>query len=191
MNIELLDEKRVLIDLCLEDMQLLSIEYNRLDTKSSYNRKIINSLISIAKIKTGFHNSGRSSVYVEAMPYDGGCFILITLNEKNKKKRKYKVMKKLFRSMFVFDSCEDMLCAIEKLHNIENLSYKSSLIYYKNNYFLLLSSQKPIKTDVVFTVNEYSNRRFSNKIQMSHILEHGKIIAFDNAVEKIGVALCK
>jgi len=53
MNIEKLDEKRVLFDLCLEDMKLLSIEYNSLNAKSSYNRKIINSLIDIAKIKTG------------------------------------------------------------------------------------------------------------------------------------------
>lgn len=191
MNIELIDEKRVLIDLCLEDMQLLSIEYNSLDTKSSYNRKIINSLISIAKIKTGFRYPGKSSVYVEAMPYDGGCFILITLNEKKQKRRKYKIMKKWFRSMFIFECCEDMLCAIERLYNIKQSSYNSSLIYYKKNYCLLLMSQKPIKADVILTVNEYSSKRCSSKIQMSHILEHGTTIACNNAVEKIGVALCK
>ncbi len=33
MNIEKLDEKRVLFDLCLEDMKLLSIEYNSLNAK--------------------------------------------------------------------------------------------------------------------------------------------------------------
>ena len=81
MNIELLDEKRVLIDLCVEDMQLLSLEYKNLSMKSASNRKIINNLVRIAKIKTGFHTEEGATVFVEAMPYEGGCFILITLKE--------------------------------------------------------------------------------------------------------------
>lgn len=67
-------------------MKLLSIEYNSLNAKSPYNRKIINSLIDIAKIKTGTLHTRYSGIFVEAMPYDGGCFILITLN-KNKNRK--------------------------------------------------------------------------------------------------------
>ena len=172
MNIEKLDEKRVLFDLCLEDMKLLSIEYNSLNAKSSYNR-----------------NSG---IFVEAMPYDGGCFILITINKNKSRKRKYKVVKKEFRCVFSFDNCESMLCAIEKLHRTKPRSgCISKLIYCSGCYHLLLSSLRPVSTAMSHIISEYSGKRNTNKILISYILEHGKTLEENNAIEKIGTALCK
>lgn len=192
MNIEKLDEKRVLFDLCLEDMKLLSIEYNSLNAKSPYNRKIINSLIDIAKIKTGTLHTRYSGIFVEAMPYDGGCFILITLNKNKNRKKKYKVVKKEFRCVFSFDSCENMLCAIEKLHKAKHRSSCiSKLIYCNDCYHLLLSSLRPINTGMSHIISEYSRKRSTNKIFISYILEHGKTLEKNNAIEKIGTALCK
>lgn len=192
MNIEKLDEKRVLFDLCLEDMKLLSIEYNSLNAKSSYNRKIINSLIDIAKIKTGTLHTRYSGIFVEAMPYDGGCFILITINKNKSRKRKYKVVKKEFRCVFSFDSCESMLCAIEKLHKTKpRSSCISKLIYCSGCYHLLLSSLRPVSTAMSHIISEYSGKRSTDKIFISYILEHGKTLEENNAIEKIGTALCK
>ena len=40
-------------------------------------------------------------------------------------------------------------------------------------------------------ISEYSGKRSTNKILISYILEHGKTLEENNAIEKIGTALCK
>lgn len=191
MNIELLDEKRVLIDLCVEDMQMLSLEYKALSMQSPNNRKIIKNLVQIAKIKTGFHTDEGSVVFVEAMPYDGGCFILITLKENELKGKRFRVLKKPYKKIFCFDSCENMLCAIEKLYLNNLKNYKSILIFYKDSYYLLISSKNNVKSAVNIVVSEFSNHSSSNIIYITHIIEHGKVLSENNAIETIGKAMNK
>lgn len=189
MNIELLDEKRVLIDLCVEDMQLLSLEYKTLSMQSANNRKIINNLVRIAKIKTGFCIEENATVFVETMPYNGGCFILITLNS-NKSKR-YRVVRKRYRKMFLFDDCETMLSAIEKIYPKHTKCCESTLAVKDNIYYLLISSKNKLNNHKEVILSEFSRARVKSSIEIAHILEHSKIIAENNAIEKIGSALCK
>ncbi len=192
MNIELLDEKRVLIDLCVEDMQLLSLEYKNLSMQSTVNRKIINNLVRIAKIKTGFQTNESTTVFVEAMPYQGGCFILITLKESSRVKgKKYKVVRKLHKKVFIFNSCEEMLSAIEKLYPYKEHISKSTLAFKDNIYYLLVTTPNKAITIAEIILSEFSTSRISGGIQIAHILEHSNIIAENNAIEKIGSALCK
>lgn len=191
MNIELLDEKRVLIDLCVEDMQMLSLEYKALSMQSPNNRKVIKNLVQIAKIKTGFHTDESSIVFVEAMPYDGGCFILITLKENELKGRRFRVLKKSYKKIFCFNSCENMLSAIEKLYLNSVKNYRSILIFYKDSYYLLISSKHNVKSVINIIASEFSNHSSSNAIYISHIMEHGNILAENNAVEELGKAITK
>lgn len=192
MNIELLDEKRVLIDLCVEDMQLLSLEYKNLSMQSPVNRKVINNLVRIAKIKTGFQTTQSSTVFVEAMPYQGGCFILITLKDGSKaQSKKYKVIRKLHKRVFIFKSCEEMLSAVEKLYPYKDEISKSTLSFKNNIYYLLVSIPNNAITMAEIILSEFSTGGISGGIQIAHILEHSSIIAENNAIEKIGSALCK
>lgn len=191
MNIELLDEKRVLIDLCVEDMQMLSLEYKALNMQSPNNRKVIKNLVQIAKIKTGFQTDEGSVVFVEAMPYDGGCFILITLKGNEIKGRKFRVLKRPYIKIFRFDSCENMLCAIEKLYLNNFKNYKSILIFYKDSYYLLIYSKNNVKSAVNIIANEFSNHSSSNIIYIAHIIEHGKVLSENNAIETIGKAMSR
>lgn len=160
--------------------------------KSASNRRIINNLVRIAKIKTGFHTEEGATVFVEAMPYEGGCFILITLKEESKSKNKrYRVIRKKYRKMFIFDNCESMLCAIEKIYPNHTNSYKSTLAIKDNIYYLLILSNNKmnIKEEIIFS--EFSKAIVRANIEIAHILEHSKIISENNAIEKIGSALCK
>ena len=189
MNIELLDEKRVLIDLCVEDMQLLSLEYKSLSMQSVNNRKIINNLVRIAKIKTGFCIEESATVFVEAMPYNGGCFILITLN--SDKGKKYRVVRKRYKKMFLFDNCEAMLSAIEKIYPSYAKCCESTLAVKDNIYYLLISSKNKLNNHQEVILSEFSKARIKSSIHIAHILEHSKAIAENNAIEKIGSVLCK
>lgn len=189
MNIELLDEKRVLIDLCVEDMQLLSLEYKNLSMQSADSRKVINNLVRIAKVKTGFHTEESATVFVEAMPYEGGCFILITLKEDYKNK-KYKILRKKYKRMFIFDDCEDMLSAVEKIYPYHAKMCSSTLAFCNNIYYLLISTKNNINTTEEVILSEFSNGKVLSNIEITHILEHSQIICKNNAIEKIGSALC-
>lgn len=192
MNIELLDEKRVLIDLCVEDMQLLSLEYKNLSMKSLNNRKVINNLVRIAKVKTGFHTGESTTVFVEAMPYEGGCFILITLKEdSDSKNKRYRVIRRKYRRMFIFDDCEAMLSAIEKIYPNHTNSCKSTLAIKDNIYYLLIFANNKINTTEEIIFSEFSKAKVQGNIEIAHILEHSRIISENNAIEKIGSALCK
>lgn len=193
MNIELLDEKRVLIDLCVEDMQLLSLEYKNLSMQSADNRKVINNLVRIAKIKTGFHTEETATVFVEAMPYEGGCFILITLKEEEdyrNKNKKYRVVRKLYKRMFIFDDCEAMLSAIEKIYPHHAKFCKSTLAFCDNIYYLLVSTKNNVNTTEEVILSEFSKGKILSNIEIAHILEHSQIICENNTIEKIGNALC-
>ncbi|MEE0061322.1 MAG: adaptor protein MecA [Acutalibacteraceae bacterium] len=192
MNIELLDEKRVLIDLCVDDMQLLSLEYKNLSMQSPVNRKIINNLVRIAKLKTGFQTSKSSTVFVEAMPYQGGCFILITLKDSSKANgKKYRVIRKLHKRVFMFNRCEEMLSAVEKLYPYKEQIVKSTLAFKDNIYYLLVHTPNNAITIAEIILSEFSSGGISGGIKIAHILEHSNIIAENNAIEKIGSALCK
>lgn len=191
MNIELLDEKRVLIDLCVEDMQLLSLEYKNLSMQSLSNRKVINNLVRIAKIKTGFHTEESTTVLVEAMPYEGGCFILITLKENySSKNKKYRVVRKMYRRMFIFDDCESMLSAVEKIYPYHTKVSKSTLVVCDKKYYLIISTQNNVNTTEEVILSEFSKRKAVGNIEIALILEHSQIICENNAIEKIGKALC-
>lgn len=190
MNIELIDKKRVLFDLCNDDMKLLSIEYNEFNLKSPENVWIIKNLINIAKERTGFYAPKNSSLLVEAMPYDGGCFILITIKGKHIRGKKFKVLRKPFKIMFSFKNCENMLCAIEKVYRYSPSNYGSSIILYKDCYHILITSNSKISNNIISILYEYSENSFSNSIKIAHIIELGKTILKDNAIKIAGGAIC-
>lgn len=190
MNIELIDKKRVLFDLCNDDMKLLSIKYKEFNLKSSENVWIIKNLINIARERTGFYAPKNSSLFVEAMPYDGGCFILITIKGKKLNGKKFKVLKKPFKIMFSFKNCENMLCAIERVYRDSPSNFKSSIVLYEDCYYLLITSNTKVRNTAITTFREYSENSFSNSLKIAHIIEFGKTILKDNAIKIAGGAMC-
>ncbi len=188
MNIELLDNKRVLIDLCTEDMQILSLKASPYTLCSPINRNILKSLIRIAQKKIGINTDDTSSVYVETMPYDGGCFILITV-KKYHVAQKYKVLHKPYKCLFLFNSCEDMLTAVKQLYIDPNKNYSATLILYKQQYYLLVYTTEKISTGVTVILNEYCKDSTNSRDSMEHILSNGKIICYKNTIKKIGSVL--
>lgn len=191
MNIELIDTNKVLFDLCQEDMQLLSIEYTTLNLKSQESIYIIRKLIKIASNQIGFSAPNHSTAFVEAMPYDGGCFILITLNKENFRGKKFRIIKRTFSRAFIFSSCENMLCAIEKLREMDTSNYLSTMVFHNNFYYLIITSSKKIRPSIYAVLTEYSQSNFIKPTEIAHILEFGNVIISNNAIEKVGGAMCR
>ena len=192
MNIELIDEHRVLIDLCSDDMERLEIKYNTFRADNEEGRAALSRLIYIARQQTGFKITSRPVFLIEAIPYSGGCFILITIKEKRFGGKKFRVLQKNhFRKIFSFESCEDILSALEKLYACRPIKYSSSIILYNGTYFLLITNGTKISAYIRVTAEEYALNSTSDRIIIAHITEHGKYVAKDNAVETAGAALCR
>lgn len=188
MNIELLDNKRVLIDLCTEDMNILSLKPHPYNLCSNINKNILKSLIRIAQKKIGLSTDDIEQVYIETMPYNGGCFILITVN-KHPVLEKYKVLYKPYKAMFLFSNSENMLGAIEQLYRIFENNYFSTLIVYNQKYYLLIYTKENLSTANTVILNEYCCNYTCCRDSINYIKEQGKIICPKNAVKKIGSAL--
>ncbi len=187
MNIELIDENKVLIDLCDDDMQRLCIEYATLQERK--NITVIKTLIEIAKIKTGLITNAHTKIIVDTMPYDGGCFILVTLKQPNfLSGKKFRIIKKSFERIFVFDSTDDMIRATEKLCRCHCRHYKSSLFLYQGNYCLLIEAVAGMEKSSVHLLGEYACQSYANSVKIAHIKEHATTVITQNAVETIGKA---
>lgn len=188
MNIEQLDNKRVLIDLCTKDMQILSLKPSLHAIYSPVNKNILKSLIRIAQKKIGITIDDTASAYVETMPYDGGCFILITLSNHYIAQR-YKVIHKPYKCMFLFDCCEDMLMAVKQLYINKDRGYNATLLLYKHQYYLLVYTKEKISKAVTIILSEYSNSYTNSRDSIKHITTNGKIICNKNTIKKIGSVL--
>ena len=189
MNIELIDKNKVLIDLCEEDMQHLSLSSSALIPDTEKDRYMLNALIEIAKIKTGMISCTISRTSIDAMPYDGGCFLLITIIPTNRLSgKRFKVVKKSLMRIFLFSDAEDMLSAIEKIHRLYGSPYHSTLILYQQKYVLLIGSASGMAKSILHILKEYALYTCSDNVKITHIREHGKILIGENAVEKTAAA---
>ncbi len=185
MNIELIDENKVLIDLCDDDMERLCIEYATLDSRK--NTPVIKTLIEIAKAKAGLTTYPHTKILVDTMPYDGGCFILITLQHPPLLNgKKFRILKKSFARIFVFANSNDMIQAMEKIFCYGHLHCQSYLYLYREHYYLLIESLSGIEKVTIHLLNEYACRNFSQTIKIAHVKEHGTIIVAKNAIEILG-----
>ena len=67
MNIELIDEHRVLIDLCSDDMERLEIKYNTFRADNEEGRAALSRLIYIARQQTGFKITSERYSHLKAV----------------------------------------------------------------------------------------------------------------------------
>ena len=185
MNIERIDKNKVLIDLCDKEMERLSIEYSTLHIPQ--NKPVIKAFIELAKAKTGINTYPHSKIRIEAMPYEGGCFLLITLKYPNLfVGKKFRIVRKVFERIFLFGTSNDMIQAIQKLYGDGNFRYQSRLILYREHYCLLIESCVGIDKKSVHILEEYACQIYTQTIRIAHIKEHGTTIVLQNAVEIIG-----
>src|SRR5574344_1355283 len=90
MTIQQLDDTRVIIVLCKEDMETLSLKYSTLSFKDAHSRTVIKQLVSVAGHRAGFTLSNHS-VAIEALPYNTGCLLVVTLLPKSRNPKRYRI----------------------------------------------------------------------------------------------------
>lgn len=187
MTIEQLDTSKVLISLGSEDMRDYELRFNDMSFCDEHSRRVLLRLLKLACMKTGVPYSSKT-VLMEALPHSSGCLLLVTLMEKSTRKT-YKVKRIKEHPCYVFLSAEDLLSAVESLHQRALNLHKNSLWLCGGKYYLVFDY--PVVNCLARGVLcEYSREIHSSAVALSRIRESGKLLCSDNAVEIIANKLC-
>lgn len=186
MILEKIDETRLLIGLTGEDMELLDLTFNELNWKDEYSREVIWKLLSRARKEIGFSVDDKQ-LMIEAIPQTDGCFVIITLLSKlNGNRRIFKIKESKKPFVFSFKSSENLIRAIERLYDKESKFIRSTVLEYNEKYYIIIYVQGPMATKLQAIVSEYGELVGKDRVVAAQINEQGRLIAKNNAIEKIG-----
>lgn len=188
MNIEQIDNSRIIISLCSKDMENFSVKFENLSLSDLQSRKVLKEILYYASSKTGISFKNKK-IFIEAMQYENGCILLITLSDKNKKRKTYRIKKYKDFYIFIFDSVDSFLDCIKAIYNIHGNRYFSYAFVSNNIYHLVIQSTSILKSNYIKTISEFSTEIKRGKIYFEMLKEHAKTIASRNAVETIGKRL--
>ncbi|MDP4120894.1 MAG: adaptor protein MecA [Bacillota bacterium] len=190
MTIERIDEKRLLIALCDEDMRAFSLEFSTMGFNDPDSRKVLRRLLLLAGARTGVSVSNKS-LLVEALPHQNGCLLLVTLNEKSDIRKIYKIKKHIDTSVFVFSSLDNFLDANRHLYELGYVFIDSSAYEYMEKYYLLIKPQGVLQHKAENVLKEYGANVKENQMFFARLKEYGHTIALHGAIWQIGSAMCK
>ncbi len=193
MKVEKVNDNKVKIILSFEELEMRNITINDIEKNNSAARNLFTSLIEENNLDEDF-GCEDVQLFIEASSDNTNTFILtitktdylpdISDYSKNENKMLYRVDSRLFE----FNSLDTILdfCKIAK---DENLFFgKNSLYKYEDKYFILFSdnaikNKKFIKTFVM--ISEYTSRYFSYDLYYKTLIEKGKIIVANRALQKL------
>lgn len=190
MTIEQIDETRVLIALGQEDMTLLSLEYETMSFKNPDSKKVLKKLITLAKSKFGYTYT-ENSITIEALRYDTGCLLVLTLVPKGQSPKRYRIKKKSPEVLYTLQDSECLLELSSQLYRSGFLLTGSSVIEKDNIYFLKIKQGQIVPEKALRILQEYSLEKTTDKTQIARICENGQIIAEKHPILHIGSAMCK
>lgn len=181
MTIEQLDSHKMLIVLCRKDMQNFALEYNTLSFDNPHSKKILRRLLTLACNRTEAVTTDKKMI-VEALPYDDGCLILVTIKDKIKRKI-YKVKKKKYTLCFSFENTENLF-SFASSFKADLCVPDNSLYYYNKNFFVILENIENYK-NFVPKGKEFCREYKKDRLFCAKIMECGKKILEKEAIEKL------
>lgn len=187
LNISKIDDIRLLISLANEDMQAFDLRFDQFLWSDRKSRNIIRELLEIAEEKTGFSVENKR-LMIEAVPINDGCAILFTLLSDKLKlaRKKFRVKNKHEPLIYEFNSAGDLLDAISKLIPLNTNIRLSTVIEFQKKYYLIMYTNGGITSAVSVILSEYGKWKGAGKINESKLMEYGKIVSKEYAIEQIG-----
>lgn len=187
MTIEQLDESKVLISLCTEDMEDFKLRFSDMSFCSEHSKRILLRLLQLACTKAGV-SFERKTVLMEALPHNSGCLLLLTMMDK-KSRKTYRVKKIKEYPCFVFENSENLLSAAECIQTRSVSLRSNSLWLIKGKYYLMFDCPF-VQKDVCALLREYAAKINYTFVGISRIKETGKLLCSGDALgiiaEKLG-----
>ena len=198
MILELVDESRLLIILSPEDMEDYQLTFDSLDWRDGHSRTVIREFLQMACHQKGFC-PGDSRLLIEAVPDEEGCVLLVTMLPEEKSKRKRYWIKEnhpvLTPFVFRFDHAENLLAAVDRVYRQFYRPQKaacSSWLYLLNGaYYLVLYGGRRLPCSVEILLTEYGSFQGKGRNTAAQVLEHGKLLAGEDAVAALGLRLAR
>lgn len=187
MNIEQLDPARILISLCNQDLEQYDVTFDTLDWKERHSRNVIRELLHYAADVTGI-NLNQKKLMIEALRYDNGCLLLVTIRESPHRKR-YRIRRYHQANAFWFSDLDHFLSCIKALYRFPAIRYPSSAFSDKKGYYLIIHSTEGIQSGYLHTVMEFCSGKVNGKWLPAVLSEHGTVLARKNAIQRIGKEL--
>ncbi len=186
MNIEKINSEKLLISLCDKELEEYNLTYEGLNFSDNRSKRVIEELLIRAESKTGMKLNGKK-LMIEAMKYDHGCILLVTV-VKHRKRKIYSIKSRSNSYAFRFTCAEELLSCIEQLYRANERNKKSSILFDNHNYYLLLGNSIPSDCFMRIT-GEYANSVQKGKITCSALKEKCSVLAAENALETVGRAM--
>lgn len=201
MRIEKLNENKIRIFLNLEDLKEKNIDLHTFMSNSLESQDLFLDMLSIAETEVGFKTHNYKLI-IEALASSDGNFILTitrikpdsssqisSILKKPKAKRKSITPNKLL-SIYAFNTFDEF-CEFCNYINTSSLNKyinklkNSSLILFKNRYYLVLNNLKLNVTDLKnfsYTISEFASRVKNEELLERKLKEYGKTIISKNAI---------
>lgn len=153
MYIEQLDKTRLLITLEHEDLDVFDLEPYSISMENKETKALFKQLLTLAAIKAGIQIKDKV-LSVETMPYDFGCFLLVTIKPKCTRK-KYRIKKDTSYQLVEFENAMTMLDCLKNLYIRNFNKFNCNLYRYNGKYYLLFFSKAIFPTCLSLLLSEF------------------------------------
>ena len=184
MKIEQLDSPRILISLGEKDMTDYALTFDTISLEDPHAGHILKQLMHHACAETGIslHNK---QVLIEAMQYEHGCLLLLTVSDKHRRKT-YHIKRNGHCLTFCFHSADDLLHCIQTLCHLHERHPHSAVYRYGNAYYLCLPSSLPITRRCRYIAGEFADGCRFGRPFLAFLQEHAQVLQPDDAIRTIG-----
>ena len=196
MKIEKITDNKIRIILNLDDLRAKNIDLHSLMSNSIESQSLFVDMLDEAERTVGFYTKD-SKIMIEALASSDGLFVftITKVEEESPKKRSVRIKRKtanmdVKKAIYKFETFDEF-CAFCKyindcnLYGFKGVAKNSSLYYYENTYFLVVSDINLDFSNLkVFyaTISEFAKLVNNPNEFESKLIEYGKTIMKRNAL---------
>ncbi len=192
MNIEKISPDKLRVTLDSAELDRYNLDYISISAQSPATKRMLKDILAKALTLEGFSAKG-SQLLVEVVPgKDKGCILYLTKAAMVPEQEDIHTVAQKEKSILL--SCallEDILDAVNRFADFPEILLKKSALYYlRDQYFLLFSPvwlgmDKNRFRSLLAQLSEYGKITETDAITEAMLLEHGKAIKEEHAVEQI------
>lgn len=200
MRIEKLNENKIRIFLNLEDLHEKNIDLHEFMSNSLESQDLFLDMLNKAETEVGFKTHNYKLI-IEALASSDGNFVLTitrlkpesyfaSQNVPKPKVKRQSITPNKLVSIYRFNNFDEFCDFCNYIHTSSLNQYidklkNSSLILFKNNYYLILNNLKLSVTDLrnfSYTISEFASRAKNEELLERKLREYGKVIIPKNAI---------
>ena len=185
MDIEQLSKGKLLITLSSEDMKDFKVSFDSLSIENKQERKVLLRLLQLACAKSGVSCEDKT-VFVEALPFEGGCALLVTLVNRERERKTDRVKRQEKFPVVKFSCAEDLLSAAKSLKG--KAIYRNSLWLWEGEYFLIMD-YPVLSRESSLILSQYGRILSLTPVARSRIRESGRALCKDDAMRLLGESM--